>query len=178
MHIPPSFKSKFAACFAAAVLMFANSCDKGLSPRPAPATLALVPLAGPVTLAVCPSSQTQSASRIISLLGGTVAIGGTSVVVPLGALLSPTSIALEIPASQLMYVDVTANGGSFLFKKAIAITIDYSRCSAAIKQKTLSVWNIDPNTHALLQNMGGIDNKLTHQITFTTIHLSGYALAF
>jgi hypothetical protein len=26
--------------------------------------------------------------------------------------------------------------------------------------------------------MGGIDNKLTHQITFTTSHLSGYALAF
>jgi hypothetical protein len=27
-------------------------------------------------------------------------------------------------------------------------------------------------------SMGGVDNKTTHQITFTTGHLSGYAVAF
>jgi hypothetical protein len=42
----------------------------------------------------------------------------------------------------------------------------------------LSVWNIDLDSNQLLQQMVSVDNKLTHQITFTTIHLSGYALAF
>lgn len=166
MAILPKFRMKLAACFAAALLAFSTSCDWHLSPPPS------------ATLAVCPTDQTQSTSSILGALGGTVSIGGTSVVIPLGALLSSTNIALTIPASQYMEIGVTANGGHFLFQQPIAITIDYSRCSSDIQAKTLSVWNIDPGTHQLLKNMGGIDNKLTHQITFTTIHLSGYAIAF
>lgn len=167
MGISPKLRMKLAAILATGLLAFASSCDLHLGPPPPPATLA-----------VCPSDQTQSTSGLISVLGGTVSIGGTSVVVPLGALLSSTDIELKIPASQYMEIGVTANGGHFLFQQPIAITIDYSRCSPTIQQKTLSVWNIDPTTHKLLQNMGGIDNKLTHQITFTSIHLSGFALAF
>jgi hypothetical protein len=167
MAISPKLRMKLAASLAAALLAFSTSCDWHLAPPPPPATLA-----------VCPTYQTQSTSSILGALGGTVSLGGTSVVVPVGDLLSATTIALTIPASQYMEIGVTANGGHFLFQQAIAITIDYSRCSPTIQQKTLSVWNIDPNTKQLLQNMGGIDNKLTHQITFTTIHLSGYALAF
>ena len=167
--MPLSSKSriKFAATFAVALLAFTTSCDLHLLPPPPPATLA-----------VCPSDQTQSTSSVLDVLGGTVSLDGSSVLLPAGALLSSTNIALTIPASQYMEIGVTANGGHFRFQQPIAITIDYSRCSADVQQKTLTVWNIDPNTKQLLQNMGGIDNKLTHQITFTTIHLSGYALAF
>jgi hypothetical protein len=130
------------------------------------------------TLAVCPSDQAQSTSSILDALGGTVSLDGTSLVVPLGALRSSTSIELGIPASQYMEISATANGGHFLFLRPITVTIDYSRCSPTVQQQTLSVWNIDPDTKQLLQNMGGVDNKLTHQITFTTLHFSGYALAF
>jgi len=165
MAILPKFRRKFAATLAVAVLAFSTSCNWDLSSPSA-------------TLAVCPSDSTQSTSDLLGVLGGTVSLAGTSVLVPAGALLSSTNIALTLPASQYMEIGVTANGGHFLFQQPIAITIDYSRCSADIQAKTLSVWNIDPDTHQLLQNMGGIDNKLTHQITFTTIHLSGYALAF
>jgi hypothetical protein len=169
MTFLPKFRMSLAARLAVALLAFTTSCDLHLLPPPPP----------PATLAVCPTDQTQSTSSIIDALGGTVSIGGTSVVIPIGDLLSPTSIGLSIPASQYMEIGVTANGGHFLFQTPITITLDYSRCSADIQQKTtLSVWNIDPNTKQLLQNMGGVDNKLTHQITFTTIHLSGYALAF
>ena len=41
----------------------------------------------------------------------------------------------------------------------------------------LTAWHIDPVTHELLEPMVSIDNKLLHTVTFTTIHLSGYALA-
>lgn len=167
MATSPKVIMKLAASLAVALLAFTASCDWHLRPPPPSATLA-----------VCPTDQTQSTSSLLGTLGGTVSLGGTSVVLPVGALLSSTSIGLTIPASQYMEIGVTANGGHFVFQQAIAITIDYSRCSSDVQAKTLSVWNIDPNTKQLLQNMGGIDNKLTHQITFTTLHLSGYALAF
>jgi hypothetical protein len=174
MAITITLKRTLTRCLAAAALVVAAGSCLGWPPSepPPPPT---------TTLAVCPTPpdyQTQTASGTIGILGGTVSLGGTSVVLPLGALLSPTSIELTIPASQYMEIGVTANGGSFNFLKAISITIDYSRCSSDIQQKQLSVWHIDPSTHELLENMGGVDNKLTHQITFTTLHLSGYALAF
>jgi hypothetical protein len=162
---------KLTGCLAAALLLVAGSC-KGWQPPPTE------PPPSGVTLAVCPTDQAQSASGNIGLLGGTVSLGGTSVLLPLGALLSPTSIELTIPASQYMEIEVTANGGSLRFLRPITVTIDYSRCSADVQQKQLSVWNIDPDSKEVLENMGGIDNKLTHSITFTTIHLSGYARAF
>jgi len=167
MLIIRRLKTKLAACLASALLVFVASCDFHLGPPPAPATLA-----------VCPSDQDQNTSGLIGVLGGTVSLGGTSVVLPLGALLTNTSIELDIPASQYMEIGVTANGGHFYFEQPITITLDYSRCSPDIQAKTLSVWNIDPDTHRLIQNMGGVDNKLTHQFSFTTLHLSGYALAF
>jgi len=59
------------------------------------------------------------------------------------------------------------------------VTIDYSRCNRwSTLFKLLSVWNIDQDTKALLQNMGGIDNKLTQSITFVTPHFSGFAIAY
>jgi hypothetical protein len=39
------------------------------------------------------------------------------------------------------------------------------------------VWYIDSDTKAMLEPMGGVDNKLLKTITFTTGHLSGYAVA-
>jgi hypothetical protein len=155
---------------AVVLLAVAGSCrDFPPTPPPPPSQ---------VTLAVCPSDQTLSSSGLIGLGGGTVSLGGTSVFLPLGAVLSPTNIELTIPASQLMEIGVTANGGSFRFLRPIIVTMDYSRCDSDVQNKTLSVWHIDEQTKEPLENMGGIDNKLTHQITFTTIHLSGYALAF
>ena len=163
---------KLSGCLAAALLFVAGSCKGWQTPPTEP------PPPSDLTLAVCPTDQSENTSGSIGVLGGTVSLGGTSVLLPLGALLSPTSIELTIPASQYMEIEVTANGGSLRFLRPITVTIDYSRCSADVQQKQLSVWNIDPDSKALLENMGGIDNKLTHQIIFTTIHLSGYALAF
>jgi hypothetical protein len=167
MELNRKLKRGFSACVVLALSLFAGSCiDLNLGP---PTT---------ATLAVCPIDQTQSTSSVIGSLGGTVTLNGSSVVLPAGALLNPTTIALTIPASQYMEIGVTANGGSIVFQKPISITIDYSRCPDNIKVRNLSVWQIDPNTKQLLQFMGGVDNKVTDQITITPLHLSGYALAF
>lgn len=132
------------------------------------------------TLLQCPTTQTQTKSALVTTLGATLGIGGTSVQIPAGALLTATTITLTVPASQYMEIAVQANDlTSFLFQQQISITIDYSRCPAAEASKSpLSVWHIDTQSKKLLENMGGVDNKTTHTITFTTGHLSGYAVAF
>lgn len=132
------------------------------------------------TLLVCPSSQTQSTSALIDVSGGTVSLDGTSVTIPLNALLGPTTVELTIPAGQYMEVDLTVNGGQHItFLQPVVVTINYSRCNALqTLLSPLSVWNIDPTTKALLQDMGGIDDKLLQSITFTTPHFSGFAIAY
>jgi hypothetical protein len=117
---------------------------------------------------------------LISSDGGSLSLGGTSVRIPTGALLGPTTVELTIPAGQYLEVDLTVNNGQHItFLQPVVVTIDYSRCNRAdTLLKLLSVWNIDPTTKALLQSMGGVDNKLTQSITFVTPHFSGFAIAY
>lgn len=131
-------------------------------------------------LLVCPSSQTLTTSGVIGTSGGTLSLGGTSVTIPLGALLGQTTVEITIPAGQYMEVDLSVNGGQHIsFLQPVTVTIDYSRCNPwQTLFRKLSVWNIDQDTKALLENEGGIDNKLLQQITFTTPHFSGFAIAY
>jgi hypothetical protein len=152
-------------------LALLGSCRDGFGPPPGPNSQA--------TLLSCPSSQTQAASLPIGTAGGTLSLGGTSVTIPLGALTGDNTVELTIPAGPYMEVDLTVNGGHFEFLKPVVVTIDYSRCDRSqTLLRALSVWNIDPATKALLDNMGGVDSKLTQSITFTTPHFSGFAVAY
>ena len=134
----------------------------------------------PPALLQCPSTQTQTSNALVTTLGGTVSVGGTSVRIPSGALAAAATITVIVPASPNMEIEVRANDlTSFLFQQPVSITIDYSRCGAAEASKSpLTVWHIDTQTKALIENMGGVDDKTSHTITFTTGHLSGYAVAF
>jgi hypothetical protein len=131
-------------------------------------------------LVQCATSETKSTSGTFDALGGTLSLDGSKVVLPVGALLEPTTIGLTIPASPYMEIDVKANDAEhFLFEKAILITIDYSRCNRFdLLFRPLTVWQIDPQTKELIERMGGVDNKLLRRITFSTTHFSGYAIAF
>jgi len=126
----------------------------------------------------CPSATTQSAEATISLLGGTISLGGTKVIIPAGALLSDTHIVLTVPASRYMEIDVSVPGvDHFLFEKDVVVVIDYSRCNVFTTLIPLSVWHIDTDSKALLERMLSVDEKITRRVIFTTGHLSGYALA-
>lgn len=131
------------------------------------------------TLVECPSTSTTSATGIVTPLGGVVSAGGTSVIVPEGAVLEATTITVSVPASKYMEVDVSVAGlDHFTFQVPVTIVLGYSRCTRSdIDKSTLTAWYIDSNTKALLAPMGGIDDKLSRTVTFTTGHLSGYALA-
>ena len=134
---------------------------------------------GGFRLISCPGTQTVTNSGLLGVLGGTVTAAGSSITLPLGAVVGPTLIRMTVPVSSYMEIDVTANDLlSFLFQKSVTITIDYSRCpQSATQGKTLTVWHIDTQTKALLQNMNAVNDPVARRITFTTDHLSGYAIA-
>jgi hypothetical protein len=147
------------------------SCDTPPTPPPDP---------GSVRLVVCPTTVTRTTQALIGPLGGLLSLDGTTIGIPSGALSLPTLITLTIPASQFMEIEVRANDlTSFVFRRDVGIRIDYSRCTdPALNSARLSVWEIDPQTKALLEFMGGTDNKSLNTISFSTGHLSAYAIAF
>jgi len=162
---------------ALATLLLATSCGEHRATAPKPSA-SLNDIAPP-SLLECPTNQTTSTSGVVDLLGGSVQLGATGITLPAGALAAPTLIQVTVPSSRFMEIDVSAVGfTSFLFQQPVTITIDYSRCNRNdIDQQTLHVWHIDPLTKELLEDMGGTDDKVARQITFTTGHLSGYAVA-
>ena len=173
--------------FLALLAVAACSGDVAAPTRPLDAgagRAALLPLftqpsATDATLIACPTATTQSVTSRIGPLGGLLALGNTRVLIPVGAVLFPQDFTLTIPASQ--YAEVRVRAGSaehYLFQQPVLMTIDYSRCATPeLDKRQLAVWNIDESSKALLEQMIGVDEKLTHTIVFTTIHLSGYAVA-
>lgn len=130
-------------------------------------------------LVECPTDQRAEGAALITPLGGVVSAGGTSISIPAGAVVAPTYIRVVVPASKYMEVDITADGSEhFSFESPVTVSMSYARCTRSdINKAPLSVWYIDSQSKALLQNMGGSDDKVNRSVTFVTDHLSGYAVA-
>jgi hypothetical protein len=133
---------------------------------------------GGATLIDCPAAETQTGTGLIGPLGGILSAGNVSVVVPANAVLAPTTFILTAPPSNYLEIDVkTADAEHFVFELPVVVSIDYGRCGLPLLHSTLTAWNIDPDTKALLEQMPSVDNPLTHTLIFSTIHFSGYAVA-
>ena len=129
----------------------------------------------PVLLSACTVAPADSASAIIGILGGSVSAGGVSMTVPPGAVLRSTDFRMHVPATPYAEVEIHADGRDhFQFLAPVVIAMSYSRCSAT---GPLTAWHIDPDTRSLLENMGGVNDVLNRRIIFSTMHLSGYAIA-
>ncbi|HEY0995231.1 MAG TPA: hypothetical protein VGD77_04530 [Gemmatimonadaceae bacterium] len=163
-----------------AALALAMGCVDAGVPTATHAPIAAASVeASTANLIVCPSDRTVSTSGVLGLLGGELSAGGVTVSVPVGAMLSPTTIDVTVPASPYMEVDVSVPGVEhFYFQQPITVTVDYGRCDPTVTSGTsLNVWYIDSGSKQPLELMPTVDNKLAHTVTFTTPHLSGYALA-
>lgn len=130
-------------------------------------------------LVECPSDVARSTTGTIGPLGGALELDGTRITIPALALLLPTEFRLTLPASKYMEVEVRAGGAEhFSFEVPVSIAIDYSRCSRSnIDKEPLRAWHIDTQTKALLEDMGGVDDKTARTVTFQTDHLSGFSIA-
>lgn len=132
-------------------------------------------------LVECPTNETQTTTAQIGVDGGVLQLGGTIVTIPVDALLGDTEFTLTVPASRYVEVRIEAEGHEdqrFDFELPVVVTVDYSRCSRSnILRAPLTAWYIDDVTKQLLEEMVSIDNKLLQRVTFTSDHLSTYAIA-
>jgi hypothetical protein len=127
-------------------------------------------------LSACAVASSTSARAVIGVAGGSVRTGGVTMTVPAGAVQGSTEFRLHVPSSQYAEVQIHANGQEhFQFLAPVVITMDYSRCNAP--SGVLTAWHIDPDTKALLENMGGVNDVVNQRVIFSTMHLSGYAIA-
>lgn len=115
----------------------------------------------------------------IGPLGGLLSLDGHSITVPPLSLDRAAFITLRTPASRLIEVEARVNGlDHFQFAQPITVTLDYSRCRPwELGPEPVTVWQIDPDTKAFIQDMGGVDDRANKRISFTTDHFSGYAVA-
>ena len=127
-------------------------------------------------LSLCTVAPSTSARAVIGVLGGSVSAGGVTMTLPPGAVLSNTEFRVHVPSSPYAEVEIRANGQQhFQFVAPVVIAMDYSRCN--VSSGALTAWHIDPDTKSLLENMGGVNDVLNRRVMFSTMHLSGYAIA-
>src|SRR3954471_6373862 len=125
--MPKSLSTVSRIVAIASLALAITSCGGDSTASPSPSS---------PTLLQCPTTQTQTTSALVTTLGATLSLGGTSVRIPASALTAATTITLRVPASQYMEIEVRANDlTSFLFQQPISVTIDYSRCSAELANK-------------------------------------------
>ena len=127
-------------------------------------------------LSACQPNPAVEFTGSTGVLGGTLAAGGVTMAIPAGALLNSTSFHLRIPSSPHAEVEIHADGQEhYQFMQPVIIAIDYSGCGSP--SGDLRVWHIDPVTKALLEDMGGVNDVANQRVIFSTMHLSGYAIA-
>lgn len=150
-----------------------GGCDPLAEPEEQPG---YVQLESDGLLSLCEAAPSVKSSAIVGAAGGTVTAAGVTMTLPAGAVLEPTEFRLHVPSSTYVEVQIQANGQEhFQFLAPVVISMDYSRCS--VPSGSLTVWHIDPVTKSLLENMGGVTDTLNQRVIFSTMHLSGYAIA-
>lgn len=162
-----------------------TACSEPTAPPPSPPPsarpLLFLPDFSNSGLIVCRTETSQSASALLTALGGEVSVAGFRVIVPPNAL--PLEglfrVTLTVPASKYVEIEVRVNGlPHFAFAQPITVVLDYSRCTRSdIDHAPLRAWYIDPLTNLFIRDMGGVDDKVARTVTFTTDHFSGYAVA-
>ena len=127
----------------------------------------------------CPTSTSASTTAEIGPLGGVISVAGTSINVPLGALLNTVTMTVTVPASNYMEIEIHVEGvDHFLFELPTTVTVSYARCSGVwLLTPPLTAWYINSDTKALIAPMPSVDNRLLRTVTFTTDHLTGFILA-
>lgn len=178
-----------AAVLVVAALALAACSDASTAPRVAAPSIA-ESQAKAVSLSVsgsgsassylaCPSTRSYSVSKVVGPRGGVLAIDGSAMVIPRGAVPVPTRFTFIVPASDIMQIEAHADGVEhYFFQRPVFMTIDYSRCASSVDQMpSFSAWYIDTSTRAALSWMGGVDDRQSHRLLFSTGHLSGYAVS-
>jgi hypothetical protein len=175
-------RSFLRACVVCAFALPLVSCDGVAEPTSpldgARASFAEQSQRSEPRLVVCPTRHELSASAVVGPDGGHFRVGKHAVVIPAGAIAEPVELTVTAPAGRYLALDVTATGSEhYRFEQPITITMDYSRCDRRdLRRGGIGVWYLDedgtPSENMAAHRDGG------YAVTFTTTHLSTYALAY
>ena len=139
---------------------------------PTPATIA-------AQLVECSGDVAHSASALVDpATGGSVSAGGATVMLPPGAVSSPTEVTLTVSSARYLEIDIHADApATAQFEQPALVSLDYSRCrSTTGGGAPLAVWQIDPTTKSLLGKMVGEDDREVRLITFLTSAAARFAV--
>ena len=169
---------RFASVAVAAALTACSEPTTAPSSDESPPSLSGTEIGAP-SLLQCQRTFFDITWGILGPLGGLLSLDGHSIVVPPLALDRLAFITLRTPSTRFVEIEARVNGQDhFDFGQPITVTLDYSRCRPwQLGPEPVTVWQIDPDTKAFIQDMGGVDDRVNKRITFTTDHFSGYAVA-
>jgi len=130
-------------------------------------------------LAWCRTDASGAASSVVGVHGGVIAAGPAVVFIPPEAVRTPTRFTIQPLAGRTLRVRITAQGRErFGFARPIAVMIGYAQCSRQeFLQGRLSVWHVDDETDAPLEQMPTVHDRQNATVGFLTAHLSTYAVA-
>lgn len=121
----------------------------------------------------CSTTGFGSVTQNIGPLGGTIAVGPHTLVVPPGALSSTVAITATAPAGDHVEVDFKPTG--LRFSQAATLTLSYRYCNV-LPQPLLKIVYVDDYS-TILELLPSLGDLLNETVTASIGHFSGYALA-
>ena len=161
------------------VLLVSTSCSE--SPTSSPATPApeaslIGALLKPSGLLKCSNLPYAQSTATIGPLGGTISAGPHTLVVPPGALLSPTTITMTAPTG-LGVNAVKFQPEGLRFVAPAALTMSYSNCSLLGLLLPKQIAYTDDNLN-IISYLLSLDNLLSKRVTGKVNHFSDYVVAW
>jgi len=148
----------------------------GVAPRAPPPRGDLIGgLVAPTGLLTCQPLPYDSTTQTVGPDGGTIQIGAHALVIPAGALASPTMITAVAPSGPVNAVRFQPEG--LQFAGTAYLTLSYANCDLL---GSLAPKRIAYTTDALgiLEYLLSADNLFAQQVTGELHHFSEYAIAW
>jgi hypothetical protein len=125
------------------------------------------------TIFACPAdSVAVTTTQTVGLAGGVIQFGPNTLIVPPGAVLSPTTITATTPADGHLTAVLEPTGLQFLVPPTLIL--NYSQCSPP-PSGALSVAYLDGPLGQILQLLQTTTDSVTHTMSAPLSHFSVYA---
>ena len=124
------------------------------------------------TLLRCEVLPYAGTTKIIGPLGGTIAVGRSSLAIPPGALSAPTVITMEQPSTTAVEARFKPHG--LVFAKPAALTMSYSSCLDLTDYRRAVVYVKDGK---VVEVPPSVDFSASDKVVGAIDHFSGYAVA-
>ena len=142
----------------------------------APEASLLGSLLAPTGLLKCSSLPYAQSTATIGPLGGSISAGPHTLVIPPGALLSPTNITMSVPTG-LGVNAVKFQPEGLRFLSPAVLSMSYSNCSLLGYVLPKRIAYTDDNLH-ILSYLLSLDNLLSSRVTGKVNHFSDYVVAW